>query len=64
MFDQLQKPFYIVEYAPRDTMGRTRDWCYWGLATTEDQIQQHRDEIESHHERVEIRVHPYAHLGA
>jgi hypothetical protein len=64
MFDQLQQTFYIVEYAPRDSMGRTRDWCYWGLAKTDADIVTMRDEIESQHARVEIRVHPYAHLGA
>jgi hypothetical protein len=62
MFSNLFKTFYIVEYAPRDSMGRTRDWCYWGLATSDAQIQQYRDEIESQHARVEIRVHPYSHV--
>ncbi len=63
MFDQLFRTFFIVEYAPRDSMGRTRDWCYWGLAHDDVEIQRYRDEIESYHERVEIRVHPYSHIN-
>lgn len=63
MFDHLFKTFYIIEYAPRDSMGRTRDWCYWGLAHSDEEIQQHRDEIESQHARVEIRIHPYSHIN-
>jgi hypothetical protein len=64
MFDQLQQTFYIIEYAPRDSMGRTRDWCFGGLAKNDVEITAVRDKIESQHARVEIHVHPYAHLGA
>jgi hypothetical protein len=63
MFANLFKTFYIVEYAPRDTLGRTRDWCYWGLAEDEDDIARYRDEIESQYASVEIRAHPYSHIN-
>jgi hypothetical protein len=55
--------FYIVEYAPRDSLGRTRDWCYWGMTADTDRITEMRDEIESYYQpnNVEIRVHPYNH---
>jgi len=63
MFQNLFKTFYIVEYAPRDTLGRTRDWCYWGLAQDAAEITQCRDEIESRYASVEIRAHPYSHIN-
>jgi hypothetical protein len=63
VFENWFRTFYIMEYAPRDSLGRTRDWCYWGLATDADGITEMRDEIESYYQpnNVEIRVHPYNH---